>query len=824
MLKRLLPVGILLLLLASRASAATPLYDLMKKSVEEELSVGGFDKEIIPYLRKLFEEKWKVTDEDVENILKNETFSVCGKEKEEQPLAGILHCVGVTQQIRALAHDERRVRVLGRTLQAVASSYELPISDLPGRTLKLSADLRGILNIWSAGTGSIKVSTNAPVIRTFSADRATFEPLLRQLGDELKKLEDEQQVGAVWHYQYGVRLVLNQRAPRFPAPVRDSQGYPGFERQYVFQPWPDVEAKLTAIWDEIKNDTFTPPLSQKETVYFTFPEDLVEETLPENMIIWARVDGNPNDGNPYGDVGLQWQVPLEPVMPSLMKYGADEAILGGTYPPEPVSESGLREPIDGRGLCTNPIAERGYLCRPFEVAPEGERCPQDGLQLDPAAINLISCTMTGTIRTTAAGADACREVKWKNDEQFDPNTQCKVAFRCAQNCAPGGNASARTDVKGADGVISICVSERTEFANTYLFYHELAHAYQECNQPVGHNPYNDPDGALLSKEERAGICCRNEGEAYRAQCDMMERDGVFSDANGNPIVGPDGTPFNAETCAEAFTDYACTSQQELTGCYTSQTYSQEFINSLITAAGNNPKNVPALCSEAIDPAKMDPRVAQLKEAIEARDDVCAPGQVNLYKNRIGNNLCYIGQCVEMSVELHRIAAGQSPVTVGDQTAPWDNPKSGTPLGNILMNPPLMPTHLPSYRPLQFMREMETALCQLQGLPPLTPPILCAIDARRQLGTGRQFGLETIFGVARQETEQQASTEDLLGLSHAMGTRMGTQLYGDYMREASRSFAGVIDMANTLLKEMDKIDFPTEMCPVGPGMPTPPSSN
>lgn len=573
------------------------------------------------------------------------------------------------------------------------------------------------------------------------------------------------------------------------------------------------------------------------------------------------------------------------------------------------------EPIDGRGLCTSPVNERGYLCRAFTVVSPDERCPVVP-GADPNEVQLVYCTnpadgppqgpwccnaaknkcsqtatstqcvteggspsadaqgcaangcpvpvinpvfcclknqgnrCTETInsatcveqggspseteqgckangcnlpapkqqRFTLSGPDVCREIKWKESTPFDPNTQCKVAMRCGTNCVPGVNASAVTEAKNAQGVIPICMST-TETSPTYLLVHELIHAYQKCDRPVGFNPYTG-----MTQVQRGAACCMVEGEAYQAQCAMMERDGVFLDANGDRKNSSSGVPFNAETCMEAFTHFACGEQQGYKGCFMSRTYDGNFFTELQTAITNNPLGVPSSCVDAIDTGKMDARVKQFIETIESRDDVCRPGEVNVYKNRIGNNACYIGQCVEQSIELHRIAAGQTPGSVGDQMAPWDAPETGTPLGNVLMNPPLSQGRLPAYRPELLMREMEAALCQLQGLPPRTPPILCAVDAMRQLELTQQIGADTAMGLANQQQEQKASLQDLLDLSQGVGARAGTNMYGQYLRESNRSFAGILSMANELLEELDKIDFPTEMCPAGKDLPAPVTSD
>jgi len=218
-----------------------------------------------------------------------------------------------------------------------------------------------------------------------------------------------------------------------------------------------------------------------------------------------------------------------------------------------------------------------------------------------------------------------------------------------------------------------------------LLYPELHHVYQEYALPPAKDIDNHYTG-MQTDEERNHACCSIEGEAYRAQCDMMEQDGVFTDVDGNPVV-VNGITLNAETCAETFTNDACIADVGM-GCFMSKKYPANFSRDVLQKLNNNPKNVPVSCDDAIDPEKQDPRITDLIVTLEQRKDVCAPGQVMQYKNRIGNNLCYIGQCVEESSELHRMTGTQSPATVGDPSNAWDDPQTGTALGNAVTNPPL----------------------------------------------------------------------------------------------------------------------------------------
>ncbi len=811
---------------ASSSSAPATLYERMKNNVVRAYESDKVEPEIANFVHAYMDTiNQNVTVDNVTDAVKIQDWNLCGTRSQSDPNLSVEGCNELGPRVRTLVKDENDVRKLGRTLQLVSTSYELPVSDLPSRSLQFSESMRGIVSIWSAGTGSIKTTLTGAIIRTQTVNASTMQPLLQQLADELNKLNDEQKIAAVWRYQYGVRLAQGNRAPDFPAPFLFPENAAGTEGQYLNKRWdgtngdPNVEQKLRAIWDSIQADTFTPPLGNKETVLYVFPKDMLKDTLPDNIIVWARngADG-PNSNQPLADVGLQWQIPLEPVLPSLSKDDGSP-ILGGTYPPDPEQLiSGTMQPIDGAGLCSDPTQQRGYLCRVFNGQGTTKLCPDPRVPPDPKKINLITCTNTGSLRTTLAGPDVCRDINYATPTPFDPNTQCTVSIRCQANCVTGVDASAVTEDKNGQGVIPICINTGDP-TPTYLLMHELLHAYQKCQKPVGFNPY-----AGLNGSQKAAACCTVEGEAYRTECDMMEQDGVFKDANGNPILSSSGIPFTAETCAETFTNFACDKQQGFGGCFISRTYPRTFINELQTAITNNPNKVPTNCAKAIDLKTTDIRITNMITAVNQRQDVCAPGYVRAFPNRIGNNLCYIGQCVEESLELHRLVGAQSPATVGDESYPWDNPQTGSPLGNAVVNSPLTPGHLPFYQPELVVENMEQAICEQQGLPPLTPSILCSFN---DAATLQHPLIDPIANAQRMVSgiqQERDSTNTALSMSLALGSRIGTSMYADYLHNASRSLADVIGTAVRLFKELTTLNFPTQMCPTDETLPLPESSS
>lgn len=791
---------------------ATGIYERAYSLLREESASDDLPSDVALYLQAFAKSEWEMelTEEEVKRIVAGDIAGVCGNRPSNDPLENIVGCNQAAAQLRRLANDELRIRKAGQEMQAIATGFELPTSDLPGRTLQINTDLRGIISIWSAGTGSMKEDDESTIIiRTKAADPDDnqLKQILQRIGQRIGDATRDDGVGAVWRYQYGVRLVDGQRAPTFPAPYLGPNSGPTTERRFLSKRWNDeqknLEQALMELWTYAKGESFDPPLTSKEVVYFTFPKSMTQGTLPDNVLVWARVDTS----GVYSDAGLQWYTPLRPVHPALLPDPNEDAekpyIAGGNYPPEPITVSPQGEqPLDGQGLCTSPGAKRGYLCRPYELLDPGDRCPEDDKQsIDPDAINLIHCTKDDDLRSTAAGPDVCREINWK-EASFNPQTQCRVAMSCG-NCN-GRDASATP--KNGGGNIQVCVGGGLG-PSTYSAYRGLVYAAQACskapNAPVaGHYP------GLTAKESNA-VCCEYETEAYQAQCALMARDGMF-DTNESK-QGADGIPFNAETCAEFLANQACKSGQ-MKGCFTSRTYSKRFGTELVAYLNrSNPADVPASCNEALNSETMDRRVSGFEESLNRIEYVCTPTTVSEYKNRIGNNLCYIGQCIEQSMELHRSTPARVPGGVQEPIAPWDSPLAGSPLGNLVMNPPLTQGYIPLYRPQLLVKLSDAALCQLQGLPPLTPPVLCTASPSRQLALTRTNPLDTITGLLTQRTQQEAASNDVLTLMPGVGVRAGSALYTRYLSDASRSFAGILSVATELLEEMKKVTFPTQMC-------------
>lgn len=555
------------------------LYTKIRGMVESERG-KTIDPTIAAFVAKAYEGTRTLTADNVKAAVEGNTSVACGgidRSECESRIAGI----------RQVYEDEARILTLGRSLQTMVSGYELP----------LTLDTASLRRFWQMDT-----EKGAPSSRVKTIDAPALTPLIQAIGQLLTQLPEEQRTAAVWRYGGGVRLVAGERAPRFPAPTFGPGSGPGTERQFLSKRWTNLEQAMLALWNALPKD-FDPPLAPEEGGSLVFPKEIIRAYFPDTITLWARSDGDAKGKHPFGDIGLGWTIPVEPVFPSLLSEEG-EAILGGTYPPQ------LPE---GRTLCTDPFGQRGYLCRPREE--DRALCPPPG-NADPAAITLTTCASDVPARQTTAGPDVCKDI------------------------------------------------------------------------------------------------------------------------------------------------------------------------------------MPAA-------------------------EVCAPGKTHQYANTLGGTVCFLGKCVEESLERHRLTGGRIPAGTGDEAFPWDEPLLRSIPAPAITRTDISFPALPLYAPERLVQKLDREFCETIGLPPRIPPTRCRLDTDRRL----LLPLSDFYANAESLQAQGAETALpqflLKDMGGALGARIGAELYGDYLRKAMPAFAQSIRTATDLMKEIGETRFPSEMCPLGPGLPSAP---
>ena len=431
--------------------------------------------------------------------------------------------------------------------------------------------------------------------------------------------------------------------------------------------------------------------------------------------------------------------------------------------------------------------------------------------IDPRALDLktrIPHKLFPT-RMTHSGPDVCRggwriptnenELK-KDTPKKDPNLKpyecgnCAVDFICKDNANWIGGL---TYPKNKDGVIEIEISGKTPMPLKYVVIHELVHAQQFCDSP------SMPGTSGMSQQE----CCAEEFEAYSISCKAAAEDGVF-----------DETEFNIEECAAILSDTSCTANPKdrinrhpVVGnrrfpC-TNRDPDDERLKKLSEAIFSGKEET---CSQAVSWDTMDGRA---KQQIESLKKSCNPKCEVEYENTIGNNLCYIGQCIEESIEAHRLIPGRMPLITGDEAYPWDSCAADDPQkASVLKVPPFTSPQIPSYKIQEIVEQMDTLICQANGLPRMSPPVLCSFDPRQRIGLPIQDALKMAQSLTGQEEAVASQAKDIQMTLENIGVRLGTTLYTDYITPAMKGLGDTIGAATTLVREIGETKFPTQMCP------------
>ena len=834
--------------------AAQDIYkDMLKMTQQELLQDGNGDASVDLHVKRFTA---KVLSKDPYNYYRSEvqkSFDVLQwpqllSKNDHRPTMAYGPGSVTIGDLRTVAGREERVRALGRELQLIATSYEAPVispeyGDFPAKA-------RATIRIWQAGTGSVVRTDTGLVLRAIPMDNDQVLPgRVKNVGTALKDLlhkddagmeNREDFVAAMWRYMHGVRFVLGERK-EYPKPPDINGADPGTERQFLKKRFATVENALKQLWDDARVYAQTNmKVEVGEVVWFTLTDESRDKLLPENVNVWVYVE-KLRDGTLSGDAGLQWGIATEPVLPSLCNdmngamegsekenlcaFGAPAdkiTTLGGLFPPPPV---------DGTGLCTEPFQRLGYICRPLSGDAGTTICKQDVKQ-DKTKILLSACTKDTGTKATLMGPDVCASTTWNDPTAFNPQTNCKITLKCDK--LPFGGA--QTAKKAADGTIVVTVkSSKLEEQGppVPLIIHELTHAQQTCGLPPGFDAYAGYQ--KMTPDQYGAVCCKNEGEAYKSECEMFDQDGLFKDpATGAPkllsIVGTDGKPknveLNVETCWQLLTDASCRERGSKDGvgevrCPNTFTFSNTNTLSIQKAAFEDLTNYvfknikgPKTCADALDPKKLDPRIVAAKRAVEQTNrQVCDPRHTTTYPNTIGGSMCYIGQCLEQSIEDHRLIPGRQTFAAGDEAFTAESCIGPTIDSSTIVSVPLkVAPPLPPYRPGLLIQSLDAELCQQNGLPPQSPPSRCAFNALRTLASPEEDILKTAISLWKQPQGLVTTVGGTEKLSEALGARVASEWYGNYLKVTVPKLSVLTTEAASLLNTFTKIKFSAAMCP------------
>ena len=360
-------VSILILLNIQSVSAQGSLYDQVKYITEQELHSEGVETESSKFLSSIFPpQDGQVTHDKVNEALQGFP-SVCEDLKGDRaegtaPTITYFHCKKLVDVVmRSILTSVQHTRTTGRDLQLLTTTFEREMLGLSSRQHTVPLQLQSILNIWQSGVDvsfnplakdgiryvqlpdniEQKMEEIGNIMQQYLETEDSASPIdgaqdgqATQNSEESETEEEsvtlsEEFVAVVWRYRHGYKSVRRSRGVDENTPcTSDELGLDGTELQYLNAVWCEVEEVFEEVTRllEAHLQSLDPPLLSDEVAVFN------PITLPHNLIVWVRSD----------DIGLDFDFPVQPVLPSLDCSKSDQpegcienAILGGHYPEPP---------------------------------------------------------------------------------------------------------------------------------------------------------------------------------------------------------------------------------------------------------------------------------------------------------------------------------------------------------------------------------------------------------------------------------------------------------------------------------------------------------
>ena len=814
---RPLSVAVLLAILIVPQQASSQMYqyihDISRKEFLLDKNTDKLDEFILN--KQVFDYDPSLKKQDVVDAFSYMDVDLCDRRKEFPCSKG--------EPIRAVGRREEAIKTLARDLQMIVAGYEMPITDHIIQPMYLAPRYASIIGVMQSGNDWAMTPT------------VEKRPFAMSWVDAKKKVKDANILGLMgdsqrmWsrRYQWGV-LAVQREDPKFADckawemewDKRDKSK--DTELTYLLARNCKLEEKLLEALAVAKAELEAKEDYEDGQVVLSVPIK-----ISGDIFVWIY----PND------IGTGLYMPYKPLFPKIVTNG--NPILGGRYAKPPI------EPLPDDKMCAMPFSSQGYLCRPVDDAycpsPEKEK-PKTGPPPKPKnEIVLTACNpdqLKGVIRDAVMGIDACLVGGWRTnpvgykneDGEIEPpedtpaldEDEITHPYHCS-NCAVDIYCDGEGDIKGApddgncdkgfaisldkmaNGVLYVCLPKEDP-GLSYLLLHELVHAQQKCDLPP-----------LTSINATKEACCSSEVPAYTAQCNALAEDGNLK-----------GTGVSVALCASVLSNMSCLhladpdpkdSKKKLPPC-SDDGISIDKINEVLKILNDevfdrNAAGRPTTCEEVIEESYATGKASKARTAsqISSLPRVCSPECIAEYRNTIGNNMCYLAQCIEQSVEEQRMLPGRWTYVVEGQSFPWDAETKPDPLiGAVLPTPPLPFSRLPDYRPQRLAIELDLALCQQNGLPLQQIPIECAFKVIRQLAIAPTDLPMFSSSILKQTVQESSVTWGLQTSAPAIGTRVATELYKKYLSYAGKAFAELINNANSMFGGIANIEFPTLHCP------------
>lgn len=746
-----------------------------------------------------------LTDDQITAIITNNYLSSC---------TGV-NCVKNAEPIQNIYDSTINQRDFARQLQRIAYSYEagtIGITNDPGSLANIWPSIRGI---WLSGTDNTISTQPSSMVRFIKLDDE-YDSKIQDILSEITALTTnssglpsmDELEAAVHRYRHGYRDLFTESSCE--SHNNDLEDEPNLLLAIHLR-YCDLENAINRLYEALQDYEYDPPLQTGEIAVFT--RDLFMNAKDKDVYIWARND----------DIGLNWIYGIDSPHSTLV-YEDELVETPWDYddPPE--------EPDFLKGLCSHPLAKEGYMCRPVSA----ELCPVDpddcltddsGGCADTegkSVIGLLACTPSNIqkyTRESPSGQNICQIGAWleqpveadgyddlsqiyhdkdsgENDdivEEMNECSNCVIDFYCSDSCPARGDEESFAFQKTDTGIQKVCIPNSVESHDRLIYYlaiHETVHAQQMCGQP--------PNTNIATTAEQ---CCAAENEAYVVTCNALWEDGILQQ-----------TDYTIEQCAAILSNVACNEFGEK-ACTIVETDAEEFTDDLVEVFEKQDEDgVPMQsCEEVI----ANP-TSKLTSMVASTGPVCNPNCAAKYENTIGNNLCYIGQCIEQSWEQNRLVPGRVPSTTQEQAFPWEScmnpdPQLGT-IGSVAAG---NTTRLPVYEPFRLVEQVDKELCRLNGYPLQTPPVLCMYNSNESVNLTFTTAF-TLSQVTQERMNNDALLRSITGHSLSnVSNRNTSAMLATYLKTAILSMNEVLSNVQRLLLQIGTVQLPTVMCPREP---------
>ena len=831
---------------------------------DDEIDTNDSDNDIVPFeIQK---------EEYVDFSLQERMRKMCGHD--DSLKNDLMTCLMVQSAIRNVIQRNAWLRKLGRDLQAIASGYEMGIDGYSNKPVDIIGRFSSITHLWGASNDPFALPFSETLTQARPLPKAYQEMIIddaKKVVERLKDLirkwtaeggekEDEKEdqddmVAAIRRYRHGVQYVIDREGP-----CEDAPEYPENPANvWLERRWCDLEYDLLDILDTLQFDEVEFG-NDRQIIYPGFVDK------DNNIYIWMRYDdiglqwyiplepvqaalyhpdfGDCLDGDSARNCYDTYSefIVRGGIYPSKLgdDQKEDQPYLGldakGQGPnngggdddddEEEIKKNNsiVPEPKEGDGICSHPFGKSGYLCRGIEYeACDLTKDQEEELeQYGTGGIILTRCQperFKDDVTRKVSGSNICGIGGWretveenvvKDTPERQPDMRPNKCASCAADveCLPLGekcteNGGALTSYIIKNNVFEICVPNSTEHPHTsyYLLAHELIHAQQGCTD--SNLQLVERIGLRDESKKDPGACCASEREAYFVQCKLYALDGILDKAG-----------ITIDQCASAFANFSCSAHDDdeedddyvcSNDGIDPDSIAKIINDSALEMLENGSLDIPTTCEDALD----DPRIQAIYNSFPL---ACRPGCQAAYDNTIGNNLCYTGQCLEETNEWARDIPGRMGLTVVDEDFPWDSCEGEDPnLGKFEVPPAITAPKFPLYRPALMLQELDHALCQINGLPARTPPVLCGFDPTKRLGLPPLTFLEAVDDLRLQPDQYDATGLGIQYAASAIGSRIATDMFTQYLSSGARQFADILNTMHHVLDGIGNLEFPSQMC-------------